>query len=155
LHDAGPSRWQGRCTVDGGETLAARCLAGLFRLPDAAVEAPICVEFSAAATGEAWTRRIGSRVMRSRQYLGLRKPRGWIVEQFGVLAFDLELRASEGRLDLLMRGMRCCGMPLPRFLWPRIKAGESEKQGRFHFDVQIDLPLVGRLVRYRGWLTDR
>ncbi len=54
-----------------------------------------------------------------------------------------------------MRGMRCCGLPLPRALWPGIEATESEEEGRFRFDVQIGLPLVGRLVRYRGWLTDR
>ena len=32
---------------------------------------------------------------------------------------------------------------------------ESEEEGRFRFDVQMGLPLIGQLVRYRGWLTDR
>lgn len=155
LHDAGPSQWAGLCTVDGGQTMAARWVSWPFRLPARANDAAIRVEFSAMPGGEVWTRRIGGRAMKSRQYIGLRKPRGWIVEQFGVLAFDLELRAAEGRLELSMRGMRCCGVPLPHFLWPSIKACESEEQGRFHFDVEIGLPLVGRLVRYRGWLTDR
>ena len=27
--------------------------------------------------------------------------------------------------------------------------------GKFRFDVEIGLPGIGRLVRYRGWLTDR
>ena len=49
--------------------------------------------------------------------------------------------------------MRCCGLPLPRALWPAIEATEREEEGRFRFDVQIWLPLVSRLVRYRGWLT--
>jgi hypothetical protein len=155
LHDAGPSRWTGRCTVDGGATAAARVLSWLFRLPRAAEDAEICVEFSGTALCEIWTRRIGGRAMQSRQYIGLRKPRGWIVEQFGVFAFDLELIAADGRLQLLMRGMRCCGLPLPRFLWPRIAASEREEEGRFRFDVRIDLPAAGRLVHYRGWLTDR
>jgi hypothetical protein len=51
--------------------------------------------------------------------------------------------------------MRCCGLPLPRALWPAIEASESQDDGRFCFDVRIALPLVGRLVHYRGWLTDR
>jgi hypothetical protein len=34
-----------------------------------------------------------------------------------------------------------------------IEATETEEQGRFCFDVQIGLPLMGRLVRYRGWLA--
>jgi hypothetical protein len=105
--------------------------------------------------GEVWTRRIGGRAMRSRQFIGVRRPSGWIVEQFGPFAFDLELLAADGRLDLQMRGMRCWGLPTPRFLWPHIAASESEKDGRFRFDVKVALPLIGRLAHYRGWLTDR
>jgi hypothetical protein len=155
LHDAGPSHWKGRCTVTGAQTLAGRLMAWLFQLPAATDDAPIVVEFSASGTGELWTRRIGSRVMRSRQFIGLRRPAGWIVERFGILDFDLLVQVADGRLTLSMRGMRCCGLPLPRALWPMIEAAESEEEGRFCFDVQIGLPLVGRLVRYRGWLTDR
>src|SRR5882724_11930981 len=155
LHDAGPSQWTGRCSVDGPDAASARWLAWLFRLPTAAADAPITVEFAGADGGEIWTRRIGRRVMRSRQYLGARQRPGWIVEQFGGFAFDLELRAADGQLVLVMRGMRCCGVPLPPALWPRIAASESEEGGRFRFDVEIGLPLLGRLVRYRGWLTDR
>jgi hypothetical protein len=155
LHDAGPSRWTGRCIVEGAETAAGRFLSWLFRLPAATADAPLAVEFAWRGGGEVWTRRIGERAMRSRQYIGLRKPPGWIVEQFGPFAFDLELPVVDGRLRFLIRGMRCCGVPLPRAAWPRIRASESEEGGRFRFDVEIGLPLVGRLVRYRGWLTDR
>jgi hypothetical protein len=155
LHDAGPSRWKGRCRVDGGESGAARLLAWSFGLPAAAADTPIVVEFASVDDVELWTRRIGTRAMRSRQHLGRGRPPGWIVEQFGAFAFDLELRAADGRLELLIRGMRCWGVALPRALWPRIAAAETEEEGRFCFDVQIGLPLVGRLVRYRGWLTDR
>jgi hypothetical protein len=155
LHDAGPSHWKGRCTVIGAQTLAGRVTAWLFQLPAATDGAPIVVEFAASGTGELWTRRLGGRVMRSRQFIGLRRPKGWIVERFGILDFDLEVQVGDGRLRLSMRGMRCCGLPLPRALWPAIEATESEEEGRFHFDVQIGLPLIGRLVRYRGWLTDR
>lgn len=153
LHDAGPSHWKGRCTVTGAQTLPARLLAWLFQLPAATDDAPIAVEFTASGTGELWTRRIGGRAMRSRQFIGTRKPAGWIVERFGILDFDLLVQVADGRLTLSMRGMRCCGLPLPRALWPVIEATETEEQGRFCFDVQIGLPLAGRLVRYRGWLT--
>jgi uncharacterized protein DUF4166/saccharopine dehydrogenase-like protein len=155
LHDAGSSRWMGCCTVDGGETAIGRLLSRLFQLPAPAVDAPLSVEFASIDGGEIWTRRLGRRTMRSRQYIGRRKQAGWIVEQFGPFAFDLELAVADGRLELMMRGMRCCGVALPRAVWPRIEANESEERGRFHFDVKIGLALVGQLVRYRGWLTDR
>jgi uncharacterized protein DUF4166 len=155
LHDAGTSRWAGICSVEGGSTAPARLTAALFRLPSAASGAPIAVEFVAAADGEQWTRRIGNRAMRSYQSIASGKPPRWIVERFGIFAFDLEVVAAQDELKLLMRGMRCCGLPLPGALWPRIAAREWEEGGRFHFDVEIALPLAGRLVRYRGWLTDR
>ena len=155
LHDAGPSQWQGRCAVVGAETAVGRFLACLFQFPAATDDAAIAVEFETSGGGEVWTRRIGGRVMRSRQFIGVRKPSGWIVERFGVLDFDLDVRVAQQRLTLTMRDMRCCGLPLPRALWPAIEASESEEEARFCFDVQIGLPLVGRLVRYRGWLTDR
>ena len=83
-------------------------------------------------------------------------PSPWVVEQFGPFAFDLELPlADDGRLSQVIRGARFLGVPLPRFLWPYCVSSEFEQDGRYHFDVMIGLPLVGRLVRYRGWLTDR
>jgi hypothetical protein len=155
LHDAGTSRWTGICSVEGGSTAAARFVARLFRLPSAAKGAPITVDFVAGSDGEQWTRRIGTRAMRSHQYIASGKPSGWIAERFGIFTFDLEVAVARGELKLLMRGMRCCGLPLPGALWPRIAAREWEEGGRFHFDVEIALPLTGRLVHYTGWLTDR
>lgn len=155
LHDAGPSHWKGYCSVIGAETVVGRLVASLFQLPAATDDAPIAVEFAACGASELWTRRIGTRAMRSRQFIGVRKPAGWIVERFGIFDFDLEVQVDDERLRLSMVGMRCCGLPLPRALWPVIEAEESEEEGRFCFDVQIGLPVVGRLVRYRGWLMGR
>ena len=44
LHDAGASRWTGRCTVDGAATGLGRLLAWLFQFPPASTDAPIAVE---------------------------------------------------------------------------------------------------------------
>lgn len=42
---------------------------------------------------------------------------------------------------------------LPRFMRPWTRAQERvDDLGRFTFDVEIGLPGIGRLVRYRGWL---
>ncbi len=155
LHDGVVSKWTGRCSVDGATNLAGRALAALFALPPAVDDAPIEVEFVVRGGRETWVRRVGGRTMRSRQYIGLRRPEGWIVEQFGPLAFDLRVPVKDGRLELVMAGMRFAGIPLPRFCWPLITAVEAEEEGRFRFDVEIGLPWIGRLVRYRGFLTGR
>jgi hypothetical protein len=155
LHDSGASTWRGQCVCDPAETLAGRLVSRLFQFPAASREAPISVEFTMRGAGEVWTRRIGGRTMRSRQYIGVRRKRGSVVEQFGPLAFDLDLPIDRARLDLVMIGARLLGVPLPRACWPVIRACETGSDGRFRFDVEIGLPLIGRLVRYRGWLTDR
>jgi NAD(P)-dependent dehydrogenase (short-subunit alcohol dehydrogenase family) len=155
LHDSGASTWQGQCVCDPAETWIGRLISRLFQFPVADSEAPISVEFTGSGAGEVWTRRIGGRVMRSRQYIGTRGKRGAVVEQFGPLAFDLDLPITKGRMDLVMTGVRFLGVALPRWCWPRIKAFETGAEGRFQFDVEIGLPAIGRLVRYRGWLTDR
>ena len=156
LHDGAGGNWSGRCSVEGPTNLAGQLVARLFALPPATADAPLEVDFVVRGGRETWIRRVGGREMRSEQYIGLRRPGGWIVERFGPFAFDLAVLAKDGRLELVMAGMRFAGMPLPRFCWPLIKAVETEdEEGRFRFDVEIGLPWIGRLVRYRGFLTGR
>ncbi|MFX5522535.1 DUF4166 domain-containing protein, partial [Acinetobacter baumannii] len=44
------------------------------------------------------------------------------------------------------------GVPMPRFLGPRIAAREWQEDGRFRFEVGVAMPLLGEVVRYTGWL---
>ena len=48
--------------------------------------------------------------------------------------------------------MRLLGLPLPPFMLPPIRTRESERDGRYQFEVEAGLPLIGLLVRYEGWL---
>lgn len=156
LHDGSRGTWHGRCSVEGPATFVGRLVARLFGLPSAAADAPIEVDFVVQGGRETWIRWVGGRAMRSEQSIGLRRPVGWIVERFGPFAFDLAVPVKEGRLELVMAGMRFAGVALPRLCWPVVKAAETQdEQGRFRFDVEIGLPWIGRLVRYRGFLTGR
>lgn len=51
-----------------------------------------------------------------------------------------------------MRRWSAGRIPLPLMLAPKSRAREWEADGRFWFDVPIALPLLGRIVHYRGWL---
>lgn len=156
LHEGTGGTWSGRCSVEGPATFTGRLVARLFALPPEAVDAPIDVDFVVEGGHETWIRRVGGRAMRSEQFIGLRRPAGWIVERFGPFAFDLAVPVKDGRLELVMAGMRFAGVALPRFCWPVVRAVETQdEQGRFCFDVEIGLPGIGRLVRYRGFLTGR
>jgi hypothetical protein len=67
---------------------------------------------------------------------------------------DLRLIPEPDRLVYRVEGWRLGPVPLPRLLAPLTRTHEEvDGEGRFVFDVEISLPLVGRLVRYRGWLA--
>jgi len=86
----------------------------------------------------------------------LSRPRegGRIQERFGPLTMDLRLTPEGDRLVYRVEGWRLGQVPLPRALAPSTSAHEEvDAEGRFVFDVEISLPLIGRLVRYRGWLV--
>jgi hypothetical protein len=70
------------------------------------------------------------------------------------MAMDLKLKPEGDRLVYRVEGWRLGPLPLPGFLAPSTRAHEEvDAEGRFVFDVEISLPLIGKLVRYRGWLV--
>jgi hypothetical protein len=74
-------------------------------------------------------------------------------ERFGPFAFGLALVRETDRLRLVVRRWRVFGIPLPAALAPFGDAYESAEDGRFHFHVEIRLPVVALVVGYRGWLV--
>ena len=107
---------------------------------------------SDAAGRETWSRRFAGRLMRSTQEEGTGRSAGLVVERFGPLAFGLAVVRDGGRLLILPRQWSLWGVPLPRALMPQGDGYEEERDGRFHFEVEIALPFLGRIVAYRGWL---
>ncbi len=73
-------------------------------------------------------------------------------ERFGPLRFHFDLPLEANGLRMSMQGWSAFGIPLPLRLAPRSEARVWDKDGVFHFDVPIALPLVGTIVHYRGWL---
>jgi hypothetical protein len=61
--------------------------------------------------------------------------------------------ADEDGLSLHLLGARWCGVPLPRLLTPRFTARISAPELLYRFEVSIELPFGGRLIRYAGWLA--
>ena len=152
LHDAGTSVWSGRCDIDGAETAIGRLAARLLGFPRSATDVPIAVHFRTMHGREIWERHFPDRVLRSSQSIGSGSWAGALVERFGPMAFRLGLRIEQQRLHLQMEGGRFLGMTLPRALLPRIDASESGDRARHTFHVEVAVPLLGRLVRYRGHL---
>ena len=50
--------------------------------------------------------------------------------------------------------MRAFGLlPLPAGWFEGVRCRECERDGRYAFLVEANLPLIGLVVRYEGWLA--
>ncbi|RZJ05850.1 MAG: SDR family NAD(P)-dependent oxidoreductase [Brevundimonas sp.] len=152
LHETpGRSLWRGRAMTEGASGPLAALVARIVGFPSAQAECPVEVSIDADGDRSIWRRRIGGHAFKSE----LSRPRagGRVSERFGPMTMDLSLTPEDGRLVYRVLGWRIGPAPLPHGLAPRTRAFEEvDDQGRFVFDVEISAPLIGRLVRYRGWL---
>ncbi len=139
---------EGEAEVTGSDNVVARAIARIigFSAPGHHV---LRVDFAVRGGTERWTRAFGDRSFTSE----LSASKGQLVERFGPLRFRFGLPADDTGLSMRMRGWSVFGVRLPLILSPRTMAREWEVDGRFHFDVSIALPLIGPVVRYRGWLA--
>jgi hypothetical protein len=139
--------WRGEVEVERGRGLLAVLCIHATRLPPSG-HGPLVVEIVADNGRERWTRHIGGHAMRSHLWAD----RGLLSERLGVVTFGFRLRAQEGAIEWQVERVRVLGVPLPARWFARVAAREYEHDGRYHFDVRAALPLVGPLLRYRGWL---
>lgn len=145
LRDGGAS---GEAQVTGAANAIGALIARIVGFPRAGRHA-LYVAFKESEAGEIWVRQFGNDAFRS--VLG--EKNGLLTERFGPLRFAFDLPSSPSGLTMVMKGWSLFGLPLPLALAPRCLATEWEEEGRFRFAVAISLPLIGRLVHYRGWLN--
>ena len=121
--------------------------------PTAGVQVPVSVSFSPMDGAERWVRSFAGRSFSSVQSPGRGRNAHLLVERFGVASFALALLVENDRLILMPRRWSLFGVPMPRFLLPAGLSFETERDGRFHFDVEISAPFIGLIVAYRGMLS--
>lgn len=156
MHDfEGERIADGVAIVERGAGLLARVVASIFRFPAAGRDVPVAVTFKSRRRGEVWRRTFAGRSFTSVQSAGTGRHDRLVTERFGPFTFALALVLDEDRLRLVPRGWRVLGLPLPAALAPRGEAYEFAEDGRFNFHVEIGHPLIGLIVRYRGWLVPR
>ncbi|MCW0197298.1 SDR family oxidoreductase [Sphingopyxis sp.] len=156
LHDSmAPRAWSGEARVERGRGLLARLAAAIVGFPKAADAVPVTVTFTPEGTAERWTRNFGGKSFASLQSAGTGRNDYLLVERFGPAAFAMALVVDGGRLRLVPRRWTLFGLPMPRALMPGGPSFETEIDGKFHFNVEIRLPLAGLVVAYRGMLEPR
>lgn len=154
LHAArGDETWTGTASVERGANPLAHLACAIIGLPAAIGQTPVKVEVLRRNGRETWRRTFGTQSFFSHLSLGQGRNARLILERFGPLTFPMALVARDGRLDFVIRGWSALGLPLPAALAPRSETFEAASNGRFTFDVEIALPLIGRIIRYQGVLT--
>ena len=153
LHDStAPRAWSGEARVERGRGLLARLAAAIVGFPKAADAVPVTVTFTPKGTAERWTRNFGGKSFASLQSAGTGRNDYLLVERFGPAAFAMALVVDGDRLRLVPRRWTLFGLPMPRALMPGGPSFETEIDSKFHFNVEIRLPLAGLVVAYRGVL---
>lgn len=142
---------EGEAVVAPPENFVTRFLARRFGLPLDEGRIPVRVVIESRDGREHWTRFFADRPMRSVMSLA---SEGLIEERFGPVAIRMRLVPRGDGLDMQRVSGRLWGVPIPGFLLPVIKAEERvDEGGRHRFEVEIALPLLGRLIAYRGYLV--
>ncbi|WP_457582547.1 DUF4166 domain-containing protein [Ensifer canadensis] len=154
LHDAseGQVTFVGRAAVERGRGPLARLAATVAGFPAAGENVPVEIRFARAGGREVWTRRFGDKVLRSSQQKAENRKERLLAENFGPFRILCALEPEENRLHLKVHGWSFLGLPLPLFLAPGGRTFEEDRDGLFHFHVEVESPLTGLIVRYRGWL---
>ena len=156
MHDLADSlAVEGLATIERGRGLLARAIAAAVGFPPAGENVPVKVLFTLREGREVWRRTFADHSFTSTQEEGRGRFDRLMCERFGPFAFGIALTREPDRLRLVIRRWSVFGIPLPRALAPFGSAYESAEDGRFHFHVEIRLPLLGLIVRYRGWLVPR
>ena len=168
LHGLGTGFAAGRATVERGTSPAARLIAWAFGFPAAGTGIPVRVRFDRTAgragvpgaggqhrslDREIWTRTFAGRSFASEQWAGTGRSAHLINERFGPFTFGLAVVLDGDCLRIVPRRWSFLGLPMPRALMPTGDTHERVEDGRFLFHVEIRLPVVGLIVRYRGHLV--
>lgn len=150
MHEVcGDAGARGEGTVVRGTGWPARLIGAVMRFPPAGSH-PVHVAFAEEGGVERWARDFGGYRFSSE----LSGRGGLLVERFGPIRLGFALPSDDRGLNMQLRRWSVFRILLPRRLAPRIAAREwQEENGRFGFDVDVAMPLVGPVVRYSGWLS--
>ena len=127
----------------------------VLRLPRAGAVVPTRLHIERGAGRETWIRYFGDLPpVTSHQHLEA----GLLVERFGRLELSFAVTARRGGLDfrqtsaaVAVGGRR---VQLPRALAPRVAARIAPRGDLAEVSVSVDLPAVGRLISYGGYVVN-
>lgn len=155
MHGPAPRRLRahGVADIGGATNLPARWLRSLLGLPAPGMHQPLTLTIGRHDAHEIWTRHFAGRSMRSK--LSQRDGSPLLTERLGPATLGFSLRRDDDGIDWTLRSLHVFGLPMPRALRGDALSRSGILGGRYHFGVDVRLPLLGQLVAYHGWLEPR
>jgi hypothetical protein len=141
---------RGLADVDGSRHPVARVLRRVLGLPPPSMGQAVEVCIERLGTQETWTRRFAFRRMRSilRPDVQARH----LLEHLGPITLRFALQPDAHGVEWHMNRAWVLGMRVPVSWLGKVKSRSGEREGRYAFDIDTQLPWIGRLVAYHGWL---
>jgi hypothetical protein len=143
----GTIRLSGTAKVERGRGLGG-LIAAIMGLPKSNPKAELIVVAWHFPDQIVWSRSFDGQAFEST----FKRDDDLLVEQMGPLSLYLQPMCEGGRLVYRLLGTQIGLIPLPRFLAPSMNAWESEKDGKYQFEVSVGLPVFGEVIRYSGAL---
>ena len=142
----------GRANADVGSGWVPALIRVLFGFPRPGWDMPVSLAFSTDESGrDSWRRDFGGRRYSSMMGVGSGRRAGLLVERQQLFTWVFRLSVdADARLILELVAADILGIPMPWVLAPRCRAFETGADGKFTFDITVDLPVFGRLIRYWG-----
>jgi hypothetical protein len=155
LHRQG-GRLNGRVTVVYGKGLAGwlgRKVATRLGVPPREGPIPLAVHIHSTPQALHWTRVFHGGMAAASIFTPVGAwPDGHWVERIGAISVSLRVDTSHGGWRWVPKRTSLCGVPLPRWLAPRLHASKHAIRGEYHFAVRLAHPLLGTLFSYEGTL---
>jgi hypothetical protein len=143
----GTIRLSGNAKVERGRGLGG-LIAAIMRLPKSNPKAELVVVAWHFPDQIVWSRSFDGKVFEST----FKRDDDLLVERMGPLSLYLQPMCEGGRLVYRLIATQIGPIALPRVLAPSMSAWESEKDGKYAFEVSVSLPIFGQMIRYSGVL---
>ncbi|WP_422931897.1 DUF4166 domain-containing protein [Singulisphaera sp. PoT] len=141
-------RARGTLRVERAAGVCQNALASVLGLPRAGDVVEVRLEVEVVGDRERWVRHLQGRTMKTVQYAR----GGLLVESIGPSAFASELILDGPFLNLEFRRAWVLGVPLPKRLAPLVDGRVVAGEGGWQLAVRVEVPILGELVRYEGWI---
>jgi hypothetical protein len=149
FHDGGESsRARGMFRVARRPGRLRNGLASFLGLPRAGSDVPVRLRVVVEGDRERWIRDFDGHRVETVQWAQGET----LMERSGCVRFSCELTLEGSRLGYEFRRAWLAGLPMPRWLSPRVESYVDAGDAGWRVVVRVFAPFLGELVRYEGWV---